>query len=105
MEVKLLTEDKGRLEKEGSRYTVFYNTLTFRQNSTIEIEISGLSEGDFSTRVGCTSCTTAKAAKKDENIILTITYDTKNIGNFNKTVTFFHQEQPTIFNIKGIVTR
>lgn len=105
MEVKLLTTEKGELTKEGNRYTMQYKPLTFRQSSTIEIEISGIEGTDFSSRAGCQSCTTTKTTKKDDNVILTITYDTKNIGNFNKTVTFFHQGQPTIFNIKGIVTR
>lgn len=105
MEVKLLTEEKGELKKEGNRYTIQYNPLTFKQNSTIEIEISGVIGTDFSARAGCQSCTTVKTKKVDDNVILTITYDTKNIGNFNKTITFSHQGQPTLFNIKGIVTR
>ena len=92
MEVKLLNTEKGELKKEGSMYTVYYKPLAYKQSSEVVIEISDIQLKNTSAKPGCMSCTTTnlKSDTVNNKALLTINYDTKNIGNFDKRVNFFN---------------
>ena len=109
IKIKLLSEDKARLEKIENIYWIYYNTLPYKGNSTIQLSIDGCFE-NIKLKIGCQACTQASISKSEGNKhTLEITYDTKNIGNFTKTVTFFHtkngKEESTTFKITGTVSR
>ena len=52
------------------------------------------------------SCTTTnlKSDTVNNKALLTINYDTKNIGNFDKRVNFFNNGTATVFRLVGTVT-
>ena len=109
IKIKLLSEDKARLEKIENIYWIYYNTLPYKGNSTIQLEVEVDSDSQR-IKIGCMACTTSNISKSEGNKhTLEITYDTKNIGNFTKTVTFFHtkngKEEATTFKITGTVSR
>lgn len=106
MEVKLLNTEKGELKKEGSMYTVYYKPLAYKQSSEITLEISDIELNSTSARAGCMSCTTTnlKSDTVNNKALLTINYDTKNIGNFYKRVNFFNNGTATVFRLVGTVT-
>ena len=106
MEVKLLNTEKGELKKEGSMYTVYYKPLAYKQSSEITLEISDIQLKDTSARAGCMSCTTTnlKSDTVNNKALLTINYDTKNIGNFDKRVNFFNNSTATVFRLVGTVS-
>lgn len=104
MEIRLLTTEKATLTEEKGVYTINYNPLKFKQSSKVDLEITGIELKDISARPGCSSCTTVNVKKESDKVILSITYDTKYLGNFNKKVSFFHQGKLTTFKIVGIVT-
>lgn len=104
MEVKLIS-DKAILEKEGEIYIIKYNPLKQKESSQVVVEISEIPLVGISARPGCASCTTVSTKIKDDKVLLTISYDTKHLGSFDKKVSFFHQEKLTTFKIKGIVTQ
>lgn len=107
--VKILTEGKARVEKIDTLYWIYFNNLKYKQDSTIQVEIEV--EIDLArVKVGCASCTTAKIIGSVGNKhILEITYDTTNIGDFTKTVTFFYTknevENNVVMKIQGTVAR
>jgi hypothetical protein len=108
MEVKLETISKGKLEKVGDVYYVYYNNLAYKEDSTVVINLLG----DFdslSSNPGCKSCTTTKDTKTDFGGNMEIKYDTANIGNFEKIVTLqiVKNKIPTAttFRIVGTVNR
>ena len=108
-DIKLISLDKARLEKIEEIYWIYYNTLKYKSNSTIQLSIDGCFE-NIKLKIGCQACTQANISKSEGNThTLEITYDTKNIGNFTKTVTFFHtkngKEEATTFKITGTVSR
>lgn len=108
-DIKLISLDKARLEKIEEIYWIYYNTLKYKSNSTIQLSIDGCFE-NIKLKIGCQACTQASISKSEGNKhTLEITYDTKNIGNFTKTVTFFHtkngKEEATTFKIIGTVSR
>ena len=106
MEVKLLNTEKGELKKEGNMYTVYYKPLAYKQSSEITLEISDIELNSTSARAGCMSCTTTnlKSDTVNNKALLTINYDTKNIGNFDKRVNFFNNSTATVFRLVGTVT-
>ena len=106
MEVKLLNTEKGELKKEGSMYTVYYKPLAYKQSSEITLEISDIELNSTSARAGCMSCTTTnlKSDTVNNKVLLTVNYNTKNIGNFDKRVNFFNNGTATVFRIVGTVT-
>lgn len=105
MEIKLLTTEKAELLKEGDSYLIAYNTLNYKESSTVKLEVTGIPLKSLSVRAGCTSCTQASVKIEDQKAIITITYDTSNIGSFDRRVSFFHQKELTKIKIKGIVRR
>ena len=109
LKVTLLSEDKARMEKIELYYWIYYNTLTYKANATVQVSV----EGEFDNpriKAGCSSCTTVKLLESEQgNQVFEITYDTKNIGLFTKTV-FFYCKQNGIevqipFRITGNVAR
>lgn len=109
IKIKLLSEDKARLEEVENIYWIYYNTLPYKGNSTIQLEIEVDSDSQR-IKPGCLSCTQANIVKSEgDKHTIQITYDTKNIGNFTKTVTFFHtkngKEGTITFKITGTVSR
>ena len=105
MEIKLLTIEKAELLQDGNTYVVAYKPLKFKESSTVKLEVTNIPLNDLSVRAGCTSCTQANVKIENQKAIITITYDTKNVGNFDKRVSFFHQGQLTTIKLKGTVTR
>lgn len=105
MEIKLIT-NKGRLEKDGNTYTVYYNPLTYKQNSEIVLDIQDVDIVDAYARAGCMSCTTTslKTDASNRSARLTINYDTKNLGAFDKRVTFHTNGTFTVIRITGVVS-
>jgi hypothetical protein len=107
--VKIVSKDKARVEKIDTLYWIYFNELKYKQDSTIEVEI----EVDIdSARVkpGCLSCTKARILGSVGNKhLLEINYDTTNIGDFTKTVTFFYTknevENSIVMKITGTVKR
>lgn len=109
IKVTLLTEDKARLENIEGTYWIYYNTMAYKANSTIQLEVEVAAD---TTRIksGCMACTLSSIVKSEGNKhTIEITYDTINIGDFMKTVTFFHTlngvEQATTLRITGNVSR
>lgn len=107
--VKILSEDKARVEKIDTLYWIYFNNLKYKQDSTIQVEIE-VEIDSARLKVGCQACTTAKILGSEENKhTLEITYDTTNIGDFTKTVTFFYTknevENSIVMKIQGTVTR
>lgn len=105
MTVELKTNNAS-LTKVGNNYEINYGTLTYKQSSEVVIEISDIELNLTSARAGCMSCNTTnlKSDTVNNKALLTINYDTKNIGNFDKRVNFFNNGTATVFRIVGTVT-
>lgn len=107
--VKIVTSEKARVEKLDTVYWIYFNPLKYKQDSTIQVEI----EADIDSarvKVGCASCTKARILGSVGNRhSIDITYDTTNIGDFTKTVTFFYTknevENNVVMKITGTVKR
>lgn len=107
--VKILSEDKARVEKIDTLHWIYFNNLKYKQDSTIQVEIE-VEIDSARLKIGCQACTTAKIIGSEGNKHnLEITYDTTNIGDFTKTVTFFYTknevESSIVMKIQGTVTR
>lgn len=50
IKIKLLSEDKARLEKVEDIYWIYYNTLPYKGNSTIQLEIEVESDSQRSNQ-------------------------------------------------------
>lgn len=104
LKITLLSKDKARLEKVGEFYWIYYNPLTYKSNSTVQLLI----EGQFTNprlKIGCMSCTKGSLV----NSTVELTYDTTIIGNFEKSATFYYtqdgQEKSKIIKLTGTVIR
>lgn len=109
IKVTLLSEDKARLELVEPTYWIYYNQLTYKANATVQLQIN-VEADSCRVRSGCMACTTSNILKSEENKhTIEITYDTKNIGDFTKTVTFFYtiagKEESVLLKITGNVAR
>ena len=107
--IKILSEDKARVEKIDTLYWIYFNNLQYKQDSTIQVEIE-VEIDSARAKAGCQACTTVKILSSEGNKhTLEITYDTTNIGDFTKTVTFFYTknevESSVVMRIQGTVTR
>jgi hypothetical protein len=107
--VKILSLEKARVEKIDNLYWIYFNDLKYKQDSTIQVQIE-VEIDSARLKVGCQACTTAKIIGSEENNhIIEITYDTTNIGDFTKTVTFFYTkdevENSIVMKISGTVVR
>jgi len=105
--VKLISEDRAHLEYVEPNYWINYNPLMYKGNGSVELEVQ-VESANVRIKPGCMSCTTASILESKDNIHrIRITYDTKIVGTFTKTVTFFYlengQEKPIYFKIKGTV--
>jgi len=104
IKVTLLSEDKARMEKIDLYYWLYYNTLTYKADSTLLIRIEGEIENPR-VKAGCSSCTTVELGTSGENDqVFEITYDTKNIGVFTKTVFFYYRKNGIEFQIPFKIT-
>jgi len=104
MKVELIS-DKSELSKEGEIYVITYKPLKFRENSEVTLIITDIEMKDISSRPDCQKCTTVSTKINKDSVTFKIAYDTKNIGTFDKKVSFFHQGKLTQFKIKGTVTQ
>jgi hypothetical protein len=106
MEIRNLNPEKGRLELSGGIYYFYYNPLKHLQSSEITLEVEDETIKSFRVSAGCTSCTKVSAKKVEDKINIKISYDTRNLGNFNKSVNFFatrEKEQLQKIKIIGMV--
>jgi hypothetical protein len=96
IEVKLLSENKARLELVEGVYWVHYNNLEMGKDSEITLTITG---GFQSQRIkaGCMSCTKASVVSSAEDThTISIIYDSNILGPFTKTVLFFYTTEDKI---------
>lgn len=109
LKIILLTEDKASMELVDGAFWVYYNKLSKDSDSRVLISIKGEMDSPR-VKAGCMSCTKANLIlTTKEETLMEIIYDTKNIGDFTKTVTFYHKvngaDTPISFKITGTVFR
>jgi len=102
VKVENLSPHKVTLTKDGNRYTASYGDLSKGEDSKITIKIfDTTSISNISSTCGCT---VPERVSVEDGQLISIKYDTKRVGQFNKTVTVTNQRKEKIFiTIKGTV--
>ena len=106
LDIELLSKEKATLSYEEDIVILDYGTIKHRSNSTINLQIFSEKYESFNIKKQC-GCTVPKLKENDKGYLLNITYDTKRLGTFTKSIniTFINkgiQERLTI-KITGTV--
>lgn len=101
---------KGEIsfEETSHRYVIEYGEIQYNGDSLIKILISNKDIENLKVKSSC-GCTTATPLKTDNGTEMTVQYDTKRLGYFNKNVTLSYDinghRRQTIVNIQGTVKK
>lgn len=104
------SEEKVKMTEEGGVYELDYGDIVEGFDSEIKLTISkkGLNVNKTTVNSGCGCTVPAITTKSNGDLELSISYDTKRIGKFSKTISANIFEKTgkvtdLFFNIKGIV--
>lgn len=110
IEVDIISKELVSLSYEDDIPTLDYGIIKEKSNSAINIQLITDKYETYNLKSSC-GCTVPKLKENEKGYILNISYDTKRLGNFNKTVNItFISTKPKLsrenfaIKIKGTVT-
>lgn len=108
--VEIAEEEIVELSYEEKVVVLDYGVIEYNSNSTINLQLITNKYETYTIAKHC-GCTVPKLKENEKGYILNISYDTKRLGNFNKTVNItFINTKPKLsrenfaIKIKGTVT-